>query len=107
MLVDVAAFDEVENDSMLKVQVLDRTLCLIKIEEDIYIIDDRCSHADFSLSEGMLDVGAMEVECPKHGALFDVKTGEAKCLPATSPVEKYDVVVENGRIFIDLDLENA
>lgn len=75
--------------------------CVINIENDIYVIDDVCSHADFSLSQGFLDGKSKEVECPKHSAVFDVETGEAKCLPATKPVETFKAIIEDGKIFVD------
>ena len=88
-MIDVAGIDEITPGQMLKVEVLDRTLCLINISGEIYVLDDKCTHADFSLSEGMLDEAAKEVECPKHGALFDVESGKAMCLPATQPEATY------------------
>jgi len=106
-MIDVAGIDEIAAGQMLKVQVLDRTLCLINISDSIYVLDDQCSHADFSLSEGMLDVDAKEVECPKHGALFDVQTGKAMCLPATQPVESYKTQIIDGRIMVEIESANA
>ncbi len=106
-MIDLASLDDIADGAMLRVDVGERRLCLINIEGTIYVLDDRCSHADFSLSEGTLDVDAKEVECPKHGALFDVTTGEARCLPATRPVSTYKVVVSDGRIFLDEEVVDA
>lgn len=100
-MIDLGPLEEVPNGQMLRVDIADRRLCLINIEDKIYVLDDRCSHADFSLAEGMLDVEAKEVECPKHGALFDVETGKALCLPATQPVKKYEVTIIDGRILLE------
>jgi len=106
-MIDVAGIEEIDSGSMLKVEVGDRILCLINISGEIYVLDDRCSHADFSLSEGMLDVDAKEVECPKHGALFDIETGKAMCLPATQPVATYKAHVSEGRILIEIENSDA
>jgi len=59
-----------------------------------------CSHAEASLSEG--DVYDCKVECPLHGAEFDLKTGDAVTLPATKPVNRYKVNVEDGYIFLEM-----
>ena len=61
-------------------------------------IGDRCSHAEASLAEG--DVFGLEVECPRHGSAFDLRTGEPHALPATQPVPVYDVKVEDGMVFL-------
>lgn len=106
-MIDLASIDDIADGAMLRVDVGDRRLCLINISGTIYVLDDRCSHADFSLSEGMLDVAAKEVECPKHGALFDVTTGEARCLPATRPVGTYNVIVRDGRILLEDEVDNV
>ena len=57
----------------------------------VYAIGDRCSHADYSLSEGDLYADELELECPKHGSTFSLTTGEPQCLPATAPVPVYAV----------------
>ena len=61
---------------------------------------DRCTHQDLPLSDG--DLGGGIITCAHHGAQFDVKTGEALCMPATEPLEMVKVRVENGSVFIDL-----
>jgi len=55
----------------------------------------------------MLDEAAKEVECPKHGALFDVESGKAMCLPATQPVATYKTIIENDRIMIEIENADA
>lgn len=77
-----------------KVEVGDYEVSIIRVGDDLYAIADRCSHAEASLSEGELIDN--EIECPRHGALFDVTTGEALTLPATKPVDTYDVVIVDG-----------
>ena len=106
-MIDIAGLEEIPDGEMLRVDIDDRRLCLINIEDTIYVLDDRCSHADFSLAEGTLDPQAKEVECPKHGALFDVTNGQARCLPATHGVKSYKVSIEGGRVLIEVEEENA
>ncbi len=71
----------------------------------IFVIDDECSHADFSLSEGEVDSEDNTIECPKHGALFDIVTGEPECLPATKPIATYSWEMQNGELFVELENE--
>jgi 3-phenylpropionate/trans-cinnamate dioxygenase ferredoxin subunit len=78
----------------------DKQIALFNYEGEYYALDDMCSHAEASLSEG--DVYDCKVECPLHGAEFDLKTGDAVTLPATKPVNKYKVNVEDDYIFIEM-----
>lgn len=61
-----------------------------------YALDDMCSHADASLSDGWVDGKC--VACPWHGAQFDLETGEALSLPATRKVNTYPVSIVDGKI---------
>ena len=61
---------------------------------------DTCSHAEASLAEGRLDCETGQIECPLHGARFDVLTGKAICLPAISAVKAYAVKVEDGALHV-------
>jgi 3-phenylpropionate/trans-cinnamate dioxygenase ferredoxin component len=69
---------------------------------ELYAIEDRCSHDDGPLAEGEFDPGACTVECPRHGSLFDLRTGRPKTLPAYQPVETFDVHVENGEVKLEV-----
>jgi 3-phenylpropionate/trans-cinnamate dioxygenase ferredoxin subunit len=77
-------------------------LCVVRIGEDWYVIGDECSHADYSLSEGDVWEDEREIECPKHGSTFDLKTGEPQTLPATQPVPTYEVKVEGDDVIVSL-----
>jgi 3-phenylpropionate/trans-cinnamate dioxygenase ferredoxin subunit len=65
---------------------------------EYYAIEDRCSHDDGPLAEGDFDPDEGVAICPRHGANFDVRTGEALTLPAYLPVETYEVKVADGVI---------
>lgn len=91
-------FDELPADSAKRFDIDGHRLAAVRIGDDVYVIGDRCSHADYSLAEGEIDGGDMTIECWKHGSTFSVTTGEPTCLPATKPVQTYDVVVEDGMI---------
>jgi 3-phenylpropionate/trans-cinnamate dioxygenase ferredoxin component len=68
-----------------------------------YAIEDRCSHDDGPLAEGELDEDACTVECPRHGARFDLKTGKPLTLPAYVPVDTFPVVVDDDVIKLEVD----
>ena len=68
----------------------------------IYAIEDRCSHDDGPLAEGILDAEACTVECPRHGAIFDLKTGRPKTLPAYEPVDTFPVIIDHDMIKLEV-----
>jgi len=70
---------------------------------ELLAIEDRCSHDDGPLAEGTLDPVACTVECPRHGSLFDLRSGRPKTLPAYTPVETFEVRVEDGEIKLEVD----
>ncbi len=70
---------------------------------ELFAIEDRCSHDDGPLAEGLFDPAAGTVECPRHGSLFDLRDGRPKTLPAFTPVETFDVRVEDGEIKLEVD----
>ena len=80
----------------------ERRVCLVRVNGDVFAIDDRCTHAEYPLSEG--SVGSdYELECPLHGAVFDVRDGSVKSPPAEESVRTYEVKIENGGIWVQAD----
>jgi 3-phenylpropionate/trans-cinnamate dioxygenase ferredoxin subunit len=75
-------------------------LAVFRSEEDVFAIANRCSHAEASLCEGEVFDG--EVECPLHGAAFDIATGRALTLPATKPVATFLTEVMDGNVFVSI-----
>ena len=69
---------------------------------EYYALEDRCSHDDGPLCEGDWDPDEGVVICPRHGANFDIRTGDALTLPAFEPVETYPVRVADGLIKLEL-----
>jgi 3-phenylpropionate/trans-cinnamate dioxygenase ferredoxin subunit len=70
---------------------------------ELFAIEDRCSHDDGPLAEGSFDPSACTVECPRHGSLFDLRSGRPKTLPAFAPVETFEVSLEDGEIKLEVD----
>jgi 3-phenylpropionate/trans-cinnamate dioxygenase ferredoxin subunit len=85
----------------VRVDAAGHRIALFRIDEAVYAIGDRCSHAEASLAEG--ELFDTDVECPRHGSEFSIITGEPDSLPATRPVATYEVAVEDGEVFLDLD----
>ena len=100
--VDIGELADFSQGAARAVRVADRELVVVRIEDDLYVLDDRCSHEAFWLSDGDVDVKSREIECARHGAMFSLVTGEPLCLPATSPVARYDVTVRDGRVEVSL-----
>ena len=71
---------------------------------DIHAIDDTCSHANVSLSEG--DVEDTAIECWLHGSRFDLRSGKPIGLPATTPIAVYPVKIDGGDVFVSVTKEN-
>jgi 3-phenylpropionate/trans-cinnamate dioxygenase ferredoxin subunit len=69
----------------------------------VYAIEDRCSHDNGPLVEGELDQEACTIECPRHGSLFDIKTGKPLTLPAYVPVETFPVIIDDETIKLEVE----
>ena len=75
-----------------------RRIAVFNAGGELVALDDRCSHQEAYLSNGWLE--GCEVECPLHGATFDVRTGRPAGPPATEPVQVYPVYIRNGLVFV-------
>ncbi len=82
--------------------IAEHRLAVVRGEECWFAIDDECTHADYSLAEGEVDLEDCTIECWKHGSLFSLTTGVAETLPATRPVAVYPVAVEAGEVVVSL-----
>ncbi|MFC4727844.1 non-heme iron oxygenase ferredoxin subunit [Coralloluteibacterium thermophilus] len=74
-------------------------IVVVNLDGALYALEDRCSHEDYELSTGRVDPAEGSIECIVHGARFDVRDGRALCAPAYTPVTKFPVRVEDGRIW--------
>lgn len=96
--VRVARIEELPVGRGLRVEAAGERVALLRDEDGVFALGDRCSHAEASLSAG--EVFAGTVECPRHGSTFDLRTGQALTLPATQPVPVYRVEVEGSEVFL-------
>jgi 3-phenylpropionate/trans-cinnamate dioxygenase ferredoxin component len=81
-------------------EVEGRSLCVANVAGELFAIDNICTHDGGPLGEGSLWQG--QVECPRHGARFDLKTGRPVTLPAVTPVKTYEVQVEGDEVKVEL-----
>ena len=98
--VRIAPLDDLPDGRGVRVDALGHRIAVFRVGEAVYAMADRCSHAEASLAEG--DIFDDEVECPRHGATFDLRTGAARTLPASKPQEKYEVKITGGDVYLAL-----
>jgi 3-phenylpropionate/trans-cinnamate dioxygenase ferredoxin subunit len=101
--VDICPVDELPPGAKRVVDWEDLEIGVVNCNGDILAIEDRCSHDNGDLMEGDVDVDKCTVECPRHGSLFDLRTGKPLTLPAYVPVDTFAVVVEDGVIRVEVD----
>jgi 3-phenylpropionate/trans-cinnamate dioxygenase ferredoxin subunit len=94
-------FDELISGKARRFDVGGHRIAVVRIDDDLYAIGDRCSHAEASLSEGDVWAADCTLECPKHGAAFSLTTGEPQSLPATQPVPVYAVRRDGDDVFVE------
>lgn len=98
----VGNLDEIEPGTARVVEVQGQSIALCRVEDgELHAIENRCTHDDGPLGEGELD--GDRIECPRHGALFDVTTGRAVTLPAIGKVRCFAVSVDDGQVQIEVD----
>jgi nitrite reductase/ring-hydroxylating ferredoxin subunit len=82
-------------------RVEDPAVAVFNVGGTLFAISDICTHAEASLSEGRVD--GESVECPLHGACFDLRTGEALTPPAVEPVQTFPVAVQGDAIYVEVE----
>ena len=97
--VDVASFQELTPGQAVKVEVQGTPVCLVRVKDEVFAVHDICTHALESLSGGWVE--GDRIECPRHGAQFSLRTGDAMTPPASRAVPTFPVEVRDGRILVD------
>ena len=100
--VRICSTDDVKPGEARRFDVDGHRIAVVRIGDDWYALGDRCSHEDYSLSEGDVWEEEREIECPKHGSTFSLVDGEAQTLPATKPVPVYELEVAGGDVNVVL-----
>jgi 3-phenylpropionate/trans-cinnamate dioxygenase ferredoxin subunit len=101
--VDVCKLSELAEGEMRLVEADGRKIGVFHCTGgELMAIEDRCSHDDGPLAEGEFDPEACTVECPRHGSLFDIRSGKPRTLPAYRPVDTFEVHVDGDEIKLEL-----
>jgi len=94
---------DLEPGTAKRIDVDDHRIAVVRLDDERWFaIADECSHADYSLAEGDVDVDECTLECWKHGSQFSLETGEPITLPATRAVHVYDLHVADGEVAVTL-----
>jgi 3-phenylpropionate/trans-cinnamate dioxygenase ferredoxin component len=103
-LIEVAKIEDVPPGTARVVTAGDRLLALVNVDGTFYAVDNECTHRGGDLGEGEInpDWDNSALECPLHGSVFDVRTGEVLRGPATEPVNTYPVEVNAGVVKVDI-----
>jgi nitrite reductase/ring-hydroxylating ferredoxin subunit len=97
----VAGAGEIGPGEIRQYTIEDRPVALCNLDGEFHAFEDICTHQFAHLTEGEFE--GSTVQCPLHGARFDVKTGKALSLPAVKPVPKHEVKVEDGHVYVALN----
>ncbi|KGA09745.1 MAG: hypothetical protein GM48_1800 [actinobacterium acIB-AMD-7] len=92
------AFDSLVSGKPVAIEVDGVAVCLTRVGNEVFAVEDTCTHSEASLSEG--EVSGTKIECWLHGAEFDLRTGEALTPPATSALKTFKVEVKGNQVVV-------
>jgi 3-phenylpropionate/trans-cinnamate dioxygenase ferredoxin subunit len=95
------ALADVQADEALAVTIDRYDVAIARDGDEVFALQDLCSHAAVQLSEGEVDNGT--VECWLHGSCFDLRTGKPTNFPATEPVATFPVEIRDGDVYVDVE----
>ena len=99
--IDLCSVEDVGVGEARRIEAAGLTLAVYNLEGEFYVTDDHCTHGPGSLSEGFID-GDL-VECNFHQGVFNIRTGEVVQPPCMVPVKTYKAIVEDGRVYIEVE----
>jgi naphthalene 1,2-dioxygenase system ferredoxin subunit len=99
--IKVASVEDIPAGEPLQVEAEGQLYALVRVNDDVYCVSDICTHEHAHLSEGFCE--GYDIECPLHGSMFDVRTGDVKSLPATEDLPTFPVKLEDGEVHIDVE----
>jgi 3-phenylpropionate/trans-cinnamate dioxygenase ferredoxin subunit len=94
--IDVGAVDELEAGGVMLVDVDGTEVAVFNIDGEFYAIEDVCTHDGGTLAEG--EVEGFEIECPRHGARFDLRNGRVTAPPAYEDITTFQVRIHDSRV---------
>ena len=100
---DICAIDDLPPGAKRVVTWEDLEIGIVNCGGEILAVEDRCSHDNGDLMEGEVNPDGCTVECPRHGSVFDLRTGKPLNLPAYVPIDTFPVEIEDGVIKVEVD----
>jgi nitrite reductase/ring-hydroxylating ferredoxin subunit len=100
-LISLCATADVPENSAKRFEAGNHVLAVYNVGGTFYVTDDECTHGAASLSDGMLEDDV--IECTMHFGAFNVRTGEVVQAPCSIPLRTYKVVVQDGKVMVDLE----
>lgn len=94
------SLDSIVEGKPMKITKAGRDICIARVGNEVFAIEDNCSHQDAALSEG--EQSGFKIECWLHGAEFDLRTGAALTPPAITPVKSYPVKVDGNNVIVEI-----
>jgi len=92
------AFDSLVSGKPVSIEVDGVAVCVARIGDEVFAVEDTCTHSEASLSEG--EITGTKIECWLHGAEFDLRTGEALTPPATAALKTFKVEVNGNQVVV-------
>jgi 3-phenylpropionate/trans-cinnamate dioxygenase ferredoxin subunit len=99
--VDAGALDSLAEGATISIPVGRRTIAIARSDSNYYAIEDICTHDGEPLTGGEIEDG--QIVCPRHGARFCLRTGEALTPPAYEAVRTFATKIENGHLWVLAD----
>jgi 3-phenylpropionate/trans-cinnamate dioxygenase ferredoxin subunit len=99
----VCKISDVPDPGMEVFEISERFIVLFHVNGAFFALDDACTHDGGPLGEGVLD--GYQIICPRHGARFDVRTGQALSMPAVHATPTYKVEIEGNDVFVRIEKE--
>ena len=92
--------DSIVEGKSVKLSKNGKEICVARVGNEVFAIEDNCSHQDAALSEG--EQNGYKIECWLHSAEFDLRTGDALTPPASQPVKTYPVSVDGNNVVVEI-----
>lgn len=94
----VAHVDDIPPGERLFCEFDEEAAIILNVDGEFFCVADLCTHDGGPLEDGLVD--GYSIECPRHGACFDIRTGAVLSLPATKPIPVYPLKIEDGEIYV-------
>ncbi len=98
--IEIARVEEIKSGELKVFEVNGESIILINLNGEFFAYKNQCSHMELGLDDSEIDGEILT--CPWHGAQFNIRTGDAVRLPASAPLERYEVKVQDGKIFVKI-----